>query len=122
MMIISSSKKSTLSLGIATGCLALSEAFVSSTVGSRPMTAIYERPQNANGCGENLVNNRATSRRNALMGLIGAIGAAGSVNPDPAFARYSAFTNRELDWKERQGRGPCYLQAEMSDWPLFFQT
>lgn len=46
-----------------------------------------------------------TSRRNAIFGILGTVGAVLAGGPGEATASYSAYTHREQDWEERTKDG-----------------
>jgi hypothetical protein len=49
--------------------------------------------------------NAEASRRAALLGIIGAVGASLVGSPEMASARYSTYAHREQDWEERKMKG-----------------
>lgn len=51
------------------------------------------------------------SRRNALFGIIGAVGAVVVGSPEEASASYSAYTHREQDWEERKKKGEVQFKS-----------
>ena len=94
---MSSSTRFTLALSVIVACLtAQSDAFVPGTSSRTPMTALQA---------ESSSDAAVTSRRNALFGIIGTVGAVMAGSPADASASYSAYTHREQDWEERKTKG-----------------
>ena len=89
-------------------CMAVTEvvAFHPAKPGTlaRPLTAISST---ASG------DDATSTRRQLLFGALGAAAALGTTTA-PAEASYSAYTNREKDWQQRQSKGEIQYSTASS--------
>lgn len=66
-----------------------------------------------NAVNDNNGNSEVSQRRTFLRNIAGVAfgsGAGMMSNQKPAFASYSAYTNREKDWQERKSKGGEFLK------------
>lgn len=96
---MASSTRFTLALSVIVACLTVQgNAFVTpqNNANNAMTTALHA---------ESTSDSAVTSRRNALFGIVGSVGAVMAAVPQEASASYSAYTHREEDWEERKKTG-----------------